>query len=102
MSSSRSLIRPLIFVLCIALTALGLRNTYGDNSEEQRMAEQIACDNENCSTNLMSVSRSALGQSFVIQVIDKKNGRSQSSGVVNIECARTLIFIGDYECERKN
>jgi hypothetical protein len=91
-----------IFVLCIGLTALGLRNTYADNTEEQRMAEQLACSAENCSTNLMSVSRSALGQSFVIQVIDKKNQRSQNAGVVNIECARAYVFLGDYKCERKD
>ncbi len=101
MSNSRSLIRPLIAITCIALTALGLRNTYADNSAEKQLAEQIACGDSTCSSNLLSESRSALGQSFAFQVMSKKGDR-QSSEVVNVECARDFVFVGDYKCERKN
>lgn len=101
MSNSRGLFRPLFALTCIALTALGLRNTYADNSEEKKLAEQVACSDPGCATNLLSESRSAIGQSFAFQITSKQSGATRSAGVVNVECSRSLIFIGDYSCKVK-
>lgn len=101
MSNSRGLFRPLFAITCIALTALGLRNTYADNSAEKKLAEQIACKDPGCSTNLLSESRSAIGQSFAFQITSKRGGSTQSAGVVNVECSRELIFVGAYSCQIK-
>ena len=102
MSNARSLIRPLVAVTCIGLTALGLRNTYADNIEEKKLAEQLVCSEPGCSARLISESRSAIGQSFAFQIVETKAGRTQSSGIAHIECSRELIFLGAYQCERKN
>ena len=102
MSSSRGPIRPIITIICVALTALGLRNTYADNSEEQRMAEQLACTDAGCSTNLVTLNRNPIAQTFVLQLIEKKGNRSQNAGLVNVECSREYVFLGDYRCEKKN
>lgn len=102
MSTSRSLIRPFIAITCIGLTALGLRNTYADNTTEKQLAEQIACPGTSCTARLISESRSALGQSFAYQTANKQGAGRQSSEVVQVECRRALIFLGDYACERKN
>lgn len=98
MSTSKSLIRPLVAFICIALTALGLNNTYSDNSAEQALAEQIACTAEGCTTKLLNVSRSAFGQSFGFQTAVMKNGRATDSKVVQVECERAYIFLGAWSC----
>jgi hypothetical protein len=99
MSTSKSLIRPLIAFLCIALTALGLSNTYSDNTEQKALAEQTACTVEGCMAKLLSESRSAIGQSYGFQTAVMKNGRATDSKVVQVECARAYIFLGDYSCK---
>ena len=99
MSTSKSLIRPLIAFLCIALTALGLNNTYGDNSAEKALAEQIACSADGCTAKLLSESRSAISQTFGFQTAVMKQGRATDNKVVQIECQRAYIFLGDYSCK---
>jgi hypothetical protein len=99
MSTSRSLIRPAVAVVCIGLTALGLSNTYSDNSAEKKLAEQVACEAKACTAKLLSESRSAIGQTFGFQTAVLKNGRATSSKVVQVECQRAYIFLGDYSCK---
>lgn len=99
MSTSKSLIRPLVAVVCIALTALGLSNTYSDNAAEKQLAKETACSAEGCTAKLLSESRSAIGQTFGFQTAVMKNGRATDSKVVQVECARAYIFLGDYSCK---
>lgn len=102
MSSSRSLFRPLLTVACIVLTALGLRNTYADNAEEKKLAEQVACESSVCSTNLLSEARNPISQVFAFQILNVKGSASANRGVVQVECSRRYTFLGDYECKVKN
>lgn len=101
MSTSRSLFRPLLTVTCLVLTALGLRNTYADNSNEKKLAEQIACGNTTCSTNLLSEARNPIAQAFAFQILSTRGSATQSKGVVQVECSRQYTFLGDYECKVK-
>lgn len=101
MSTSRSLFRPLLTVTCIVLTVLGLRNTYADNAEEKKLAEQVACENSVCSTNLLSEARNPISQVFAFQILNAKGGASPNRGVVQVECSRQYTFVGDYECAVK-
>lgn len=101
MSTSRSLFRPLLTVTCVVLTALGLRNTYADNSQEKKLAEQVACGNAVCSTNLLSEARNPISQVFAFQLLGAKGAATPSQGVVQVECSRQYTFLGDYDCKIK-
>ncbi|HEY6722739.1 MAG TPA: hypothetical protein VI197_01875 [Polyangiaceae bacterium] len=101
MSTSRSFFRPLLTVTCLVLTALGLRNTYADNAEEKKLAEQVACGNAACSTNLLSEARNPISQVFAFQILDAKGGAAPNRGVVQVECSRQYTFLGGYECKVK-
>lgn len=101
MSTSRSLFRPLLTVTCVVLTALGLRNTYADNTLEKKLAEQVACGNATCSTNLLSEARNPISQAFAFQILSGKGAATQSKGVVHVECSRQYTFLGDYDCKLK-
>jgi len=102
MSNSRSLFRPLLTIACVVLTALGLRNTYADNLAEKKLAEQVACNNAECSTNLLSEARNPISQVFAFQILSaKKSAATQNTGVVQVECSRQYTFLGDYSCAVK-
>jgi len=102
MSTSRSLFRPLLTLTCVVLTALGLRNTYADNLEEKKLAEQVACNNAPCSTNLLSEARNPISQVFAFQILSGKGATTQSAGVVQVECSRQYTFLGGYACKVKH
>lgn len=87
---SSNLIRPLLSVLLLVLTVLGLYNVYGDNASVVKLAEQTAC--EDCERNLVQATRSPLAQTFSFQ-IDK------TTTVVAVNCQRSLYLVGDYACE---
>lgn len=101
MSNSRSIFRPLFTVTCIALTALGLRNTYAENIEQRKLAEQIACGTAACSTNLLSESRNPVAQAFAFQILNAKGEPTRSVSVVQVECKREFVFLGSYACAIK-
>jgi len=101
MSTSRSFFRPLLTIACVVLTALGLRNTYADNLEQKKLAEQVACGNAECSTNLLSEARNPISQVFAFQILGKKSAATQNTGVVQVECSRQYTFLGDYACAVK-
>jgi hypothetical protein len=101
MSTSRSIFRPLFTVTCLALTVLGLRNTYADNSEERKLAEQIACGTAACSTNLLSESRNPVAQAFAFQILNSKGEATRNPRTVQVECKREFVFLGGYSCAAK-
>jgi hypothetical protein len=101
MSTSRSIFRPLFTVTCLALTLLGLRNTYADNSEERKLAEQIACGTPTCSTHPLSESRNPISQAFAFQILNAKGEATRSARVVQVECKREFVFLGSYTCGAK-
>jgi hypothetical protein len=94
----RTLFRALVAVLCIAGTALGLANTYGDNSDVKALAQKTACGSPNCSITVLREARSAFSQSFGFQTALAEKGKSQRSASVDVECKRKQVLIGDYEC----
>jgi hypothetical protein len=96
--SAKSLARPTIFIVCIGLTALGLRNTYADNAAEKQLAEQTACGKPGCSLRMLSESRNAIGQTFAFQTEKLGAGTPESAAIVPVKCEREWMFIGDYRC----
>ena len=96
--SARSIIRPLFAVLCLAGTALGLNNTYGDNSEVKTLAEKAACGSASCSVKMLHESRSALKQSFGYQTALLEKGKRDRGASVDVECVREYFLLGEYRC----
>jgi len=95
---ARKIIRPVFALLCLAATALGLLNTYGDNTEVKALAEQTACGAPHCSINQLRESRSALTQSFSFQVALVQKGKSSQGASVDVECKRAQFLFGAYSC----
>ena len=95
---TRTVVRGLIAVICIAGTGLGLANTYGDNSEVKELAQKAACGSPNCSISVLRESRSAFSQSFSFQTTLIQKGKSGQNASVDVECKRKQVLLGDYEC----
>ena len=95
---ARSFVRPLVVVLCLSATALGLNNTYGDNAEVKVLAEKTACGMAPCVVKTLNEHRSAFKQSFGYQTALVEKGKSQHGASVDIECARAYVLFGAYHC----
>ncbi|HEY4106213.1 MAG TPA: hypothetical protein VGM44_20075 [Polyangiaceae bacterium] len=94
----RTVVRFVVAAICIAVTGLGLENTYGDNSEVKALAQKTACGSLGCSISVLRESRSAFSQSFGFQTALVQKGNSSRSASVDVECKRKQVLIGDYEC----
>ncbi len=95
---ARSIVRPLLMVLCLAATALGLNNTYGDDAPLRALAESTACGSAHCSVSLLREDRSAFKYSFSYQTRLLEQGKPQSSASADVECRRAYYLLGDYQC----
>ncbi len=96
--SARSLFRATFALLCLAGTALGLNNTYGDDTEVKSLAEKAACGSASCSVKLLHESRSAFKQSYGYQTALVEKGKSGRSASVDVECERAYFLLGEYHC----
>ncbi|HEX3777386.1 MAG TPA: hypothetical protein VHV51_23100 [Polyangiaceae bacterium] len=94
----RTVVRFVVAAICIAVTGLGLENTYGDNTEVKVLAQKTACGSPSCSVNVLRESRSAFSQSFGFQTALVQKGKDERSASVDVECKRKQVLIGDYEC----
>jgi hypothetical protein len=95
---ARPVVRFLIAALCIGATALGLSNTYGDNADVRKLAEQTACGAPSCSVKILHESRSALSQEFGFQTELVQKGKPPRGASVDVECRRPQILLGAYQC----
>ena len=98
MATERSPItRAVLIVACLGVTALGLRNTYGDNSEVIALAQRTACGTPGCAVNTLRQERSPFSQSFSFQVKTVERGRERGASG-DVECKRSWVLVGDYGC----
>lgn len=95
---TRTLVRVVVATLCIAITVLGLQNTYGDDSEVKALAQKTACGSPNCSVSVLRESRSAFSQSFSFQTTLAEKAKPSRSASVDVECKRKQVLIGEYGC----
>lgn len=87
--------RIVVPFICLAITAAAVNNVYGDTTEVERLAEERACGKEQCSVKILEVSKTPFSHTYVYQTSLK--GQAQA----RVECARELVLVGSYECERK-
>jgi len=100
-SNSRSIVRPLVFALCVGVTIAGLLNVYGDNQEIVSKAETAACGAEACAVTLTRLERSAISQSFTFQTRLTEKGSSASGSTVDVVCKREFWLVGAYNCTKQ-
>jgi hypothetical protein len=83
--------------ICLGVTALGLRNVYGDNADVVKLAQTAACGSGDCSFNTLRQERSPFSQSFGFQVRVTEKGRERGA-TADVECKREYVLVGDYKC----
>ncbi|HEY6079032.1 MAG TPA: hypothetical protein VIW29_09530 [Polyangiaceae bacterium] len=96
----KTLLRVFIVVSCLAVTALGYRNSNGDNTDAIALATKAACRGDDCSASLGQQARSSFGHEYSFAVVTGK-GAKGGGGTVIVECKRELVFIGDWHCQPK-
>jgi hypothetical protein len=96
--AARSLVRVGFMVVCLAATALGLNNTYGDDTVVKALAEKTACGGAQCSVKILRENRSAFTQSFSYQTSLVESGKSDRNATADVECQRAFYLLGDYAC----
>jgi hypothetical protein len=100
MSDTKRFVRPVLSILIVAATALGLYNVYGDNSAVISQAEKVACGGEKCSFTMTRQERSAFSQGFTFQTtLEQKGGKRTET--IDVSCARSAVLVGDYSCMRR-
>jgi hypothetical protein len=97
----KTLLRAAVVVTCLALTALGYRNSNGDNTDAVALATKAACSGEGCSVSLGQQSRSSFGGEYSFSVTGGKGDKPGVTRQVVVACQRELIFIGDWKCTPK-
>jgi hypothetical protein len=95
---ARALIRPVFMVLCLGATALGLNNTYGDDTELKALAEKAACGSPTCSVKILNEHRSAFSAGFGFQTSLVQKGKTDRSASADVECRREYYLVGEYHC----
>lgn len=88
-------IRPLISLLLVVATVLGLLNVYSDNGAVQAQASRLACGGTDCPATVIGLSRTPIAQTFTF------NARPPGKGArsVEISCQKAFILLGDYGCK---
>ena len=92
-SRARVIVRILVFALVIGVTVLGMLNVFGDNSAVKQRATEIVCGKPGCEAHLVKEQRTPFFHTYGFQA------SSQSQRLIEIECARKLWLVGEYQCE---
>jgi hypothetical protein len=96
----KTLLRVFIFVSCIGLTALGYRNSNGDNSDAIAVATQSACGGGDCSASLAQQARGSFGHEYSFNV-ERTVANKKTSSQVIVSCEREMVLLGDWKCVNK-
>lgn len=94
MSDSRRLFRPVISVVLLSATALGLINVFSDNAAVVALAKQTACGHSTCKAQTTKMSRNPIAQDFTFAT------RLKHAGTVRVSCHRAYYLLGAYQCSR--
>lgn len=95
----RTVLRIVVLTSCVALTALGYRNSNGDNADAVAAATRAACGDD-CSASLEQQARGSFGHEYGFKVERTVAGKKRQEQVI-IACERELVFLGDWKCQNK-
>ena len=97
----RTLVRISVIVVCLGVTALGYRNSNGDDPDAVASATRAACGPEPCSASLEQTARGSFGHEYGFRVERTVAGKKKSERVI-VSCERALVLVGDWECAPKS
>jgi len=97
----RTLFRVGIFVTCVAFTALGYRNSNGDNTDAVAAATRAACASADCSASLEQQSRGSFGHEYSFKTERSEAGKKVQQQAI-VSCEREMVLIGDWRCVTKS
>jgi hypothetical protein len=97
----RTVLRVVVLVSCVALTALGFRNSNGDNTDAIALATRAACGETDCSASLEQQARGSFGHEYGFRVERTVNGKKRQEQVI-VACERELVLLGDWKCADKS
>lgn len=96
MADAKRIIRPIISLLLVGVTALGLYNTFGDNGDVVLQAQRVACgDTKDCNARMTRMARNPIAQDFEFQL------SAASSQTVAVDCSLSLVLLGDWQCKKQ-
>jgi hypothetical protein len=96
MAEAKGFIRPLITVILIGGSVLGLINVYGDNSEVLSQAKLLACGGKECSTQLTQFDRTPIAQTY--HLVAQEDAKRHLNVTHVIKCQRAQILLGTWQC----
>lgn len=97
----RTLLRVAVVVSCVALTALGYRNSNGDNTDAIAFATRAACGEADCSASLEQQARGSFGHEYGFRVERTVSGKKRQEQVI-VACEREMVFVGEWKCAAKS
>jgi len=100
-SKLKPFFRPLLTLLLIGLTALGLVNVYGDSGEVVALAQKVACHGTDCPTRTTRIERTPFGHEYDLAA-SRQDGKKAESVSVTISCKRQYVLLGDWSCAEKH
>lgn len=96
----RTILRVFVLVSCLGLTALGFRNSNGDNTDAIAFATRAACEESDCAASLEQQARGSFGHEYGFRVERAVAGKKREERVI-VACERELWLVGDWKCARK-
>lgn len=91
------LTRPLITLILIAVTALGLLNVYGDSDEVVALAQKTACRGTQCQTRTTRIERTPFAHEYDLAA-SIPSGKQSSTVSVTVRCRRAYVLLGEWSC----
>ena len=90
--NARTLLRSVLIVLCLVVTAASVMNVFVDNEEVRALAEKTGCGAAAPTCAMTRMERTPLHQSF--EFVSKKE-------TAEVVCTRSAILFGAYTCARE-
>lgn len=97
---ARTFVRAGMLVLCVGVTALGYRNSNGDNSDAIALATKAACEGDGCTASLGQQARGSFGHEYSFETERTVAGKKVKAQVI-VACERAQILVGDWHCAPK-
>ena len=101
MSKVKQFTRPIVTILLLGITALGLINVYGDASAVVALAQKVACRGATCPTRTTRIERTPFAHEYDLAA-SLPNGKQTDTVSVTIRCARAYVLAGEWNCAEKH
>ncbi len=93
MAEASRIVKPVVAVVLIGASVLGLINVYGDKELVVGLGEKAACaERPQCTGRMTQMSRTPIGTSLQFQVDAKP------VTTVDVDCNKSFYLFGEWKC----